>query len=88
MNAQTRKKKTSSIPKSDARLSRAVSFVATEEEYERWKQSAEKGSRTLSWWIRNRLLEMERIEQEFLARSMETADSILSHAGTGADKRQ
>jgi hypothetical protein len=63
---------------------RPISFAALPEEIQRWTRTAKAIDRSFAWWVRNRLLEFEKLEQEIAARATEQddrmpgADSTLS----------
>jgi len=76
VNTQTRKKKKADPqPKQEPRL-KPVSFMAAPEEIERWRVTAKKADRKLSWWIRRRLLDMEEREQDNLVRTVEHVEGV------------
>lgn len=55
-------------------LLRPVTFAALPEDIKRWKQAAAAEGRSFAWWIRDRLLSMDKRDQEMAARAIERAD--------------
>ena len=55
-------------------VQKPLSFGAFPDEIERWREKARRADRTLSWWIRNRLLLSEAQDDETATRMSERAD--------------
>jgi len=55
-----------------------VSFGAYPEEIERWKSKAKDAQRTMSWWIRSRLLAMDAIDEN--GRHAEVQEAVQEKA--------
>jgi hypothetical protein len=71
---RTRHTENGSKPKEPKERLRPTSFAALPEEIERWTQAAKALDRSYAWYIRSRLLELDKRDEELAARAAEPAD--------------
>jgi hypothetical protein len=78
MNAQHQKKPAGSgyakKTTNHKALLRPVTFAALPEDIKRWKQAAATEGRSFAWWIRDRLLLMDKRDREMHVHASEQAD--------------